>query len=287
MLRRITYVFIPLVLATWTSVPAVGQNRRAQDLKVEIQGLDSIPFGYSLQLVDVAHRSFAGSADADVLGGFSFHSVPPGDYMARLVDSNGNVIREEMIRFDGINSVVRFTAPRLSEKSRPTGERISVRQLQNPPSKKAIKAVVEAQKYSEAGQHDKAAAALEKAIQLSPDFAVAHTNLGAQYLHLRQYEKAIEEANRAMESGSPNVHDLGNRGLALWALGRLAEAMESAKQALTLDSRAATAHYILGSLLSMKADTLPEAIKHLEIAAEKNASAAKNLAAARQLLAAR
>jgi tetratricopeptide (TPR) repeat protein len=183
--------------------------------------------------------------------------------------------------------VIQINLPGLPKRSRPTGERISLRQLQNPPSKNAIKAFIEGLRYSEAGQFEKAATALEKAVQLSPAFADAHTNLGAQYLRLRRYEQAIEEAQRAMEAGSPNIHDLCNRGLAEWALGRPADAMRSAEQALRLDSRAIAANYIVGSLMSLNPETLPIAIRHLEIAAEKSPSAARNLVQARQLLAGR
>jgi tetratricopeptide (TPR) repeat protein len=285
MLRRTNYVCISFLLSMWPFAFASGQTRRTQDVKVELQGQSSLPLGYSMQLVDTVNRAFAGMAEADFFGGYSFQSIAPGDYLARLMDNSGSVVQEELIRVDGVNSVIRLSLPKIAERAKPSGDRISVRQLQSPPSKNAIKAFLEAQKRSEAGQHDQSAALLEKAIQLSPEFAPAHTNLGAQYLHLRQYKKAIEEANLAMEIASPNVYDLSNRGLALWALGRHAEAMESARQALNLDSRATNAHYIIGSLLAANMDTLQEAIPHLEIASEKNASAGKSLQRARQVLA--
>jgi tetratricopeptide (TPR) repeat protein len=68
--------------------------------------------------------------------------------------------------------------------ARPISGTISVRELQHPPSRKAYNAIVQAQKFSEAGDFAKAAGWLEKAIALSPDFADGHTNLGAQYIRL-------------------------------------------------------------------------------------------------------
>jgi tetratricopeptide (TPR) repeat protein len=153
------------------------------------------------------------------------------------------------------------------------------------PSKAAIKAFTESQKYSEAGHYQDAASALERAIRLSPDFAEAHTNLAAQYLRLGQFEQSRDQSKLGMEIAGPNMHDLTNLATAEWALGRAADALGYAQAAIRLDQRAMGAHYIAGSLLILNPDTIREGIHHLEIAAEKFPTAARKLATCRQAVA--
>jgi hypothetical protein len=267
------------------AVPAAAQNKREANLRVEVHADGSLPDGCSLQLVETSHRRMVARADSLHFGGFSFTSLPPGDYMARLIAPNGQVIREQFLRFDGVTPVLRIDGVSRQLTARPSGDRISLRQLQNPPTKSAVKNFAEAQKKSEAGEYEKAAALLERAVQESPDFAEAHTNLGAQYLRMGSYEKAIEQANRAMEIAGPNSRDLSNRALAAWALGRLDEALGFANEALRLNSRSLTAHFIAGSLMVMKPDGVTEGMRHLEIAAEEIPSAARNLEKVREMLA--
>src|SRR5206468_485862 len=86
----------------------------------------------------------------------------------------------------------------------------------------------------------------------------------------QQAGPAAAEATRAIEIGAPNVLDLCNRALAEWGLHRYQDAMRSADRALRLDGNAATAHFVLGTLLAMDAKTLQEGIRHLERAVDGN-----------------
>jgi tetratricopeptide (TPR) repeat protein len=107
-----------------------------------------------------------------------------------------------------------------------------------------------------------------------------------QYLRLRRYQEAAAESQRAMEIGSPNARDLVNLSVAQWVLNRFDDALLSARQALRLDAGSATAHFVAGSLLTRHPDTLPEAVRHFELAAPEIPLAAERLAKARELLSA-
>ena len=210
--------------------------------------------------------------------------------MARVSTSAGEPLGQEMVTFSGNSPVARIHLPGMNVTPRPAdnsgGNRVSMRQLQHPPSKNALKAFRHAQKYSEEKHYDKAAAELEHAIELSPDFAEARMNLGAQYLRLHKFEQAILEARRSMEiAAAPDVRNLTNSALASWALGRRDDALRFAKQAIALDRDAAGAHYIAGSMLIGYRETLREGIRHLELVADRMPPAAENLAKARQVLA--
>jgi tetratricopeptide (TPR) repeat protein len=266
--------------------PAAAQTHLSQ-LRIEIQNQGSLPANYSVQLIDYNQRTTVTTVYSDGLGAFSFQAVPEGQYIARLVDAAGQTVSEEVVWVDGVSPVIRINPPAQSVVSRPGSNLVSARQLLHPPSKNAVKAFHDAQKYSDAKQYEKAAAELERAVELSPDFAEAHANLAAQYLHLGRYERAIRETQRAMEIASPNVRDLVNCALGEWALNRQMEALRLAQRALGLDRSSLTANFVAGSLLAMNPATLSEGIRHLEIAADKIPAAARNLAKARQLIAAK
>jgi len=274
-----------IAVAICILVPASAQNTES-DYKLQLSGQSVSAAGYSIQLVELNGRAVVASADSGAFGEFSFQGIPAGAYVARLVDSGGHVLSQELINLDGVSHVVYVRAP--SESERPqesSGGVVSKRQLLNPPSKAAVKSMMESEKYSKAGQFEKAAVALEKAIRLSPDFVQAHTNLGAQYIHLGQYEKGLAEARRAMEIAGPNSRDLVNIAIAELALHRYAEALSSAQSALGLDKGCLVAHFIVGTLLVSHPESLREGIRHLELAADTIPAAAQKLARSRQLLA--
>jgi tetratricopeptide (TPR) repeat protein len=49
------------------------------------------------------------------------------------------------------------------------------------------------------GEYDEAIADLDKAIELSPEFAMAYSNRGAAYINKGEYDKAISDSNKAIK----------------------------------------------------------------------------------------
>ena len=154
---------------------------------------------------------------------------------------------------------------------------MSLRELRHPPAAKALAAFAAAQRFAESGHYDRAAEELQKAASISPEFAPAHANLGVQYLRMRRFEDARAEIERALSLGGPNARDLSNLSFALAALQRVPEAIDAARAALRLDKQSASAHYLLGYLLTMSPETRGEGIAHLEVAAKSMASARQAL----------
>ncbi|MDP4005617.1 tetratricopeptide repeat protein [Methylobacterium sp. NEAU K] len=85
------------------------------------------------------------------------------------------------------------------------------------------------------GDHDGAISALERALELDPDHAMAHANIAGVYQRRFRYGDALRHAERAisLEPGNAGAHS--NRGSALLALGRLGEAIEAFDRAIALD----------------------------------------------------
>lgn len=279
-----TSLLICLSLTVIRTSPAQAQNNN-YSFTIELQGENPLLVGdYSIQLLDMRDRTVVATAFGDTLSGFEFRGVPNGYYLARVVDGSKSVVGEEMITLDGVSPSIQLGALQPQRKSSGGGT-VSMRQLLNPPSKAATKAFTQAQKYSKDGKYQEAAVALEKAIELSPKFAEAHTNLAAQYLRLGQFEKAREQSKLGMEIAGPNTKDLTNLAAASWAVGQAVDAFNYAQAAIRLDQRALGAQYIVGSILVLNPKTLREGMQHLELAAEKFPSAAQKLAACRQTVA--
>ncbi len=111
-------------------------------------------------------------------------------------------------------------------------------------------------------QFDQAVPAWRKALELSPDDARAHNNLGVALTENGKIDEAIAEYRKSLEldAGSSQTHN--NLGSALAEQGKMAEATALFQHALELDPDNPRAHNNLGGALA-ESGRLPEAIQHL------------------------
>ena len=199
-------------------------------------------------------------------GQFTFRHIPHGEYRLTVLDANQNAVHEEIVAIhDNQQPIILYV--KVPEPVRPPSGTVSAGELLHTPTKKAFKAFLEAQKFSEAGEHEKAAERLEKAIELSPDYVSAWINLGAQHIYLKQYEKALRELIHAGEISHPTAMTLSNLAFAQFALHHNAEGASALREALRIDPSYAQAHYLLGSFLAQNPRTRVEGVQHLELAA--------------------
>ena len=213
------------------------------------------------------HRKVA-TSDVRSDGLFEFRDVPYGSYQLAFTDPRGVSIYETLVSVDGqsLPLVVRIPDQPVD---RPPSGRVSVTQLLHPPDRKALRAMVAAQKRSAAGDYAGAAEELERAVRISPDYADAYANLAAEHIRLGRYEQALSEISRAAAIAGPTALSLCNAAVAQIALGRRDEAVESVRRSLELDPQYGPAHYLLGGMLVKDRRTLREAVSHLEQAAPK------------------
>lgn len=253
----------------------------AQEPAAEVKGeLESAqPFlghTYTVRLQDVRTRYEVGRAEVESDGQFAIRSISSGDYVLQLLNRQEEVLQEETVT---IGQRPAYLKLRLVQKEDPAppGGTVSLKQLQHPPSRKAVQELAAAQKLSEAGDYQGAAGELEKAVHDAPEFAEAHTNLAAQYIRLGHYEDGMREIARSTGIAGPNVRDLCNRAFAELALGRRTDAVQSVQAALRIAPESPNAHYIFGMALAADVRTLREAEAHLAKAAETISSARLSL----------
>jgi protein O-GlcNAc transferase len=99
------------------------------------------------------------------------------------------------------------------------------------------------------GQLDAAVASYRKAVELKPDFTEAHNNLGSALQALGQLDDAAASYRRALQINPNFAEAHSNLGFALKDLGQLDDAVASYRRALEINPNFAEAHNNLGVAL--------------------------------------
>jgi len=255
-----------------------AQTRETCSLRGIVQELPGQPDrAATVELSDLPRQRPPDEAKVNMDDTFEIHKLPCGTYSLRVQDAAGRVLRQDfvVVRPEDIPITIRLNT---SGASSPGSGTVSVARLLKPVPKKALRGMAHAEKLSRSGQYTKAAAELERAVQIAPDYGEAHGNLGVQYMRLGQPRKALAEIRKAIELGPPAAMEYGNLSFAYWSLGRNTEAEAAARQALHLDGSYRQAHYLLGVLLMADQRRSREAAQHLQEAAEAIPRARLNLA---------
>jgi tetratricopeptide (TPR) repeat protein len=133
----------------------------------------------------------------------------------------------------------------------------------------ALKEMQKSDKALLAGDVKGSAEHLAKMLELTPDFALGHNSLGARYVVLGEYDKAIEEFQRAVTLQPKYRLAMDNIVVAMCAQHRYAEAEPVARWALQTQPEAASSRYLLGSILVSENKPNEEALKLLRSVQDK------------------
>jgi tetratricopeptide (TPR) repeat protein len=107
--------------------------------------------------------------------------------------------------------------------------------------------------------------AYHRALELDPQMAVAHSNLGKLYHEAKEMKKAEAHYQAAIESASDDPVPLFNLGVLMEDTKQPHKALSAYRAALKLDPSFADAHYNLGLLLDALGNKA-EAFSHLRTA---------------------
>jgi Flp pilus assembly protein TadD len=98
------------------------------------------------------------------------------------------------------------------------------------------------------GLTEEAAELYRKSLELDPEAASPHYNLGAQLFRRGEYAAAERHFRAALEL-KPNAQTYGGLGLVLWKQGRVDEAIASLHAAIEADPEQPAAYDELGAIL--------------------------------------
>lgn len=167
---------------------------------------------------------------------FGSHA-PPNPYWSPLMTAAGDgPIVGDMSSFS--------TAPQ------PITGVVSLRELQHPIPRKALREAYQAQELARANKIPKAIAKLEDAIRIAPRYRDAHVNLGVQYARVGRTTDARAELKKALEIGPPASAIYFDLALASLALDQPSDAEAFARKALELDPADDGAQWALQRALS-------------------------------------
>ncbi|MCZ6861975.1 MAG: tetratricopeptide repeat protein [Alphaproteobacteria bacterium] len=101
------------------------------------------------------------------------------------------------------------------------------------------------------GKHAEALASYHRALEIKPDYAEAHYNLGVALSALGKHKEAVAAYHEALEIKPDIAEAHSNLGVALSELGQPEEAVASYYRALEMKPDIADAHYNLGIALKV------------------------------------
>jgi tetratricopeptide (TPR) repeat protein len=162
--------------------------------------------------------------------------------------------------------------------NRPPAGSVSVTQLRHKPPKNAQKSVVRGARFSQAGDHRRAAEEFERAVTADPEFANAHGRLGVEYAALGRYAGAKAELLRSLTLDPASWAGHYDLAVVLYRMGDLPGTERSLRRALELSKANVRVHIELGLLLWPRVETRAEALEHLQYAARSNSEARELLA---------
>ena len=122
---------------------------------------------------------------------------------------------------------------------------VSLRELQHPVSKKALRAAYDGQQLAKANKIPQAIAKLEKAVRIDPSYRDAHCNLGVEYARAKRFTDAHAEFQKALDIGPPAAPIYADLALTSVAEGSFAQAVTFARKALALDPADSAARLLL------------------------------------------
>jgi Tfp pilus assembly protein PilF len=247
--RNVKRLVVALVVGLAVAPAVAAQDKKHYRVVGRILQSDGTPFCEAIPVIFLngAYTPFHAQASVGSDGSFKFGKIPPGTYtlaaavprrgeMRRTIevgpgfaDSKGNVIAD--IAFDRTVSLKKKDTVSAAELSVSESALREFRKAQDCLSRRDVPGAIER---------------LKKAVELSPQFAVAWNLLGTIAYQTGKFEQAEDYFRRALQQDSDLYAPLVNLGGALLALKRDQEALDVNLNAVKTMPGDALAHAQLG-----------------------------------------
>jgi len=152
------------------------------------------------------------------------------------------------------------------------GGTVSVEELRNPLTGKALKLILAAQNDLQSSQHERGMETLQRALDDPQTLPYAVSMLAVEHLKARQMDAALPELEEAVRLLPGRAENHSNLAFALGLTGQIQRGLLEIRRALQLDPARPKAHLVMGLLL-LHAGSTKEALVHLNMAAEDVPSA--------------
>lgn len=290
-------IVLVLLTTVWAGAQGVGSSRglSSGEGNNTIQGTVYFPpadrnSGKTVRLRLESNSTSGGqSAVTDQDGVFRFNRLPPGDYTVVVEGGKDYENTREPV------SIVLGSSGRIVQVAMQLRPKVDA---DNPAfagvPKGALESYQKGMAAAQKGDSKAAVSFLNQSVTAAPTFALALSDLGAQYLKLSQWDKAIETFDALIKLKPKDASAHLDMGIALYNVGslllgekkaeeagpKLAAAETELREAITLNSPGPSAHYYLGMTL-VKLHKYDEAQTELEAAVKNGGS---NIAMAHRFL---
>lgn len=236
-----------------TPVPDMPQVSQTGSIRGRVTLEDGPSTSEAVRIALSNLRGPQGTIYTDNQGRFDFGSLPPGQY---TLEAEGDRLLFEAARDDvevrrGVTTIVTMVLRKKSSPAvaKPKAAVASVTELSSDIPAQARKEFERAGVFAKEGKRVEAISHLRKAIELYPNFMMAHNDLGGLLMEQGELTEAIVEIQRAIELDGKAFNPQLNLGIAYLRQERFAEAADVLRKALPLDSTSASARLNFGLAL--------------------------------------
>jgi Tfp pilus assembly protein PilF len=249
---------------------------------IMLQGRIHFPSGQSatgrtirVRLESVSAFGSGNTAVPDADGVFRFNGLTPGDYTV-VVDAGPEFekAREPVGIYSGTSGKIVQVSIQLQPKIDSSNPLFA-----GVPSN-ALNLYQKGMAAAKKNDSKAAAESLSAAVAAYPNFAIALSDLGTQYMLMKQWDKASETYQALLKLKPNDTAAHLNLGIAAYNKKSMEDAETHFRKALELKSTGPTAHYYLG-LIMVSTKRYPEAVPEFETAI---ANGGENLALAHKYL---
>jgi Tfp pilus assembly protein PilF len=172
-------------------------------------------------------------------GEFQARGVLPGQYVISVVD--GTKITEEQISFSGFEPDIKVSVTGQVSSPKGQGNTVSVASLSVP--EKAKRAFESAQKAVSKNKLEEAAAQLDRALTIAPQYPQALSLRAVVHLAKGDSKAAQDDAHRAVDIDPSNSLAYTILGASYNATGQFLQAVDSLQRAVKIDPNFWQSHY--------------------------------------------
>jgi len=249
----------------------------AVEHRLELRGQVAPPFRWTTVVVQATGSALRKETYTNLEGKFKFKKLPPGHYTISVLHRRLGEVRQSIEVTPSFADAKGRVKTRVifrrsqAEHIRQLRERHMVTVDQLSVAKEARKQYRQANKKLQDNDTEAAISHLEKAVEISPQFAAAWNDLGTIAYHAREYAKAEGYFREALAIDRESFPPTINLGGALLALNRFEEALPFNEAAIRIRPEDSLANSQLG-INYFRLDKDEQAIPYLIKAKRKDPS---------------
>jgi tetratricopeptide (TPR) repeat protein len=200
------------------------------------------------------------SVYCDSSGTFGFHNLGPNPYYVNVDDEKYEPIRKQVVIDATSMSPTVFVdiilIPKKKEKPEAASsnskganpDMIDVREYADRFPKKAVKEFEKGVTSDAEGKRDDAIRHYEKAVEIAPEFYLAHNNLGSDYQSKSDFPNALKEFQHVVQLNQSDAAAYFNLSNVYMLTGRLNDAQQYLDEGLRRQPDSSLGQFLLGSL---------------------------------------